>query len=241
MSDTQIMHAPKPALNGIWHEWIRESDVKSLVEHPLCRELRSDKAELDSIRIFLTQHQYYSKYFTRYLCALISNVHTSSDVKNLAQNLIEELGEDIPGASTHADLYLRSMKLLAVEPGDMPVLGATHVLSAAMFSHCRNPDPLIGLAALCLGAEAIVPLLYTPIVEGLKRLNQPAEARKFFDIHVEDDEDHAIAMLHIMKRLIAGDADRHAVAVGIGSEMISYRLLFLDAVKQVADTFRRWK
>ena len=116
--------------------------------------------------------------------------------------LLEELGADRESATSHAELFLASMHAIGAVPGSHAPLPGTRTLTATMFAYCRQPDPLAGLAALCLGAEAIVPVLYSPIVDAMRHLEVSPHARRFFEVHVAEDQDHATAMLDIIIRLI---------------------------------------
>ena len=48
-----------------------------------------------------------------------------------------------------------------------------------MYMLCRQTDPANGLGALCLGAEAIVPVFYADIVEGFVQAGVPRERLGF--------------------------------------------------------------
>lgn len=226
-------------LNGLRGSWFDPEDIRNLDLHPFLQHLRSSETSLTTVRFLLVQHQHYSQYFTRYLCALISNQETSYDVKELTENLIEEVGADKENSRTHAELYLEAMAALGVAPGDAPALSATNELVNAMFTHCRSSNPIDGLAALCLGAEAIVPILYSPIIVALKNHNLPSAATHFFELHVEEDETHALIMFKIMDRITKLNEDKLQRAKAIGSRMVKKRIDFLSAVGQEAIFFSK--
>jgi len=215
-----------------WSEWIDADDVARLTSQCFLRACCTGEASLPALRTFLVQHHHYSRYFTRFLCALISNLPEPGDVKHIAQNLIEEMGADEREGITHAELYQSAMRAAGTEPSDMPAFQATRGLVDAMFDHCRRPDALEGLAALCLGAEAIVPIIYKPVINGLRALGLSEDTTRFFTLHVEDDEDHAMAMLDIMERLTDGQPVRRKRAVAIGRHLIDLRITMLDAVAE---------
>ncbi len=233
--DTVARVSPSPLsadFSPMWLEWLLPSDIERLTGHPLLLELDTPTVTRETVRALLAQHHHYSRYFTRCLCALISNLSDSSDVKSLAENLSEEMGFGSAGGQTHAELYQQSMKVVGVAPDTMPAFDSTQQLVNAMFGYCRGPEPMEGLAALCLGAEAIVPLIYRPIITGLKTLGFGDDAQHFFDLHVEEDEEHAIAMLRIMERLSGSNPALREKAIHIGTVMIGHRCVFLDGVWQ---------
>jgi pyrroloquinoline-quinone synthase len=229
---------PVPGLSPVWGEWLDGRDLYRLTRHPLLLAFQRGEADMPTLETLLIQHHHYSRYFTRFLCALISNQTESEDVATLAQNLLEEMGAGSEDNLTHADLYRRSLKLVGVEPDMMPAFRETQELVRTMFEFCRSENPLDGLAALCLGAEAIVPLIYRPIITALDTLGFDEKAAEFFKLHVEEDEDHALDMLRIMERMTEGRPQERARAVSIGVFLIGKRAEFLDATWQHAQYLR---
>jgi len=204
--------------------------MQTLSNHPLLVALSSGNTDIRTLRELLAQHHLYSRNFTRFLCMLIVNLTELEDVRSLLQNLLEELGADQRNGRSHAELFLVSMQAVGVVPQSRSPLKGTTELTAAMFGYCRSSDPLEGLAAMCLGAEAIVPFIYSPIIEAMKSLDLPAEGRRFFELHVVEDESHALAMLKIIMRLIDNADDRVARVRDIAGDMIGRRIRFLDDV-----------
>jgi quercetin dioxygenase-like cupin family protein/pyrroloquinoline quinone (PQQ) biosynthesis protein C len=219
-----------PATGSVWDEWLQASDLESLERHPLLEALAGPGNSLGLLKATLAQHSHYSRHFTRYLVSLLGQLGDGDDVLALLQNLREEMGVDGNAELTHAEMFQRTLRRVGVVPAEHPVLPATLGLVGEMMEHCRSSDPLAGLAALCLGAEAIVPLVYRPLLASLEQLGFDAEASEFFRIHIEEDADHALAMLRIMRRMAQARPDRFAHAVGIGSRMIARRVAMFDAV-----------
>ena len=201
-----------------------------LCSHPLLYALNAGSIDLSALRELLVQHHFYSRNFTRFLCLLVTNLSEISDVRALMQNLLEELGVDERLGETHAELFKVSMRAAGATTDGKKPLDATQELTEAMFNYCRSSNPLHGLAAMCLGAEAIVPLIYNPIIKAMKHLDLPEEARIFFELHVAEDEGHAAAMLEIIMRLIRSQNGTVAVVREVADDMISRRMRFLDGV-----------
>jgi pyrroloquinoline quinone (PQQ) biosynthesis protein C len=224
-------HEAKGAiLPELWADIFPQDMLAELSAHPFLVACSSGNSNHDLLRNFLIQHQYYSQYFTRYLCAMMASLPSQSDVKALAENLFEEMGFDHSTIETHAELYLKTMTAAGAKPGSRPMHGATRNLIDAMFRYCRSPDPLDGLAALCLGAEAIVPIIYEPVLTGLRNTNIPAEGLKFFEIHVAEDEAHAIVMRNIIDKLLEIHPYRRKKVLAIGEDMIQLRIAMLSGV-----------
>ncbi|WP_323837250.1 aminotransferase class III-fold pyridoxal phosphate-dependent enzyme [Photorhabdus africana] len=75
---------------GLWDNWLDIDAVKKLVNHPLLIAMSEERITLSGMRYFLIQHHYYSRNFTRFLCALISHIDNFNDIHHLMENLREE-------------------------------------------------------------------------------------------------------------------------------------------------------
>lgn len=223
---------PLVTISLIWTEWLAAQDLDQLSQHPLLLALERNEASLATLKTLLVQHGHYSRHFTRYLCALMGHLQDADDVLALMENMREEMGVDGQDCITHADMFQRTLRVLGVSPADEPALPQTAAMVRTMLGHCQNTDALVGLAAMCLGAEAIVPLIYRPILQALEHKGYGEDATEFFKLHIEEDEDHALTMLAIMERLTQGDEQRRALAIDVGREVINRRVEMFDAIWQ---------
>lgn len=219
-----------PSVSAVWEDWLDAAHLKRLTRHPLLVAISEGEVDLDGLRFFLVQHHLYSRNFTRYLSALISRLPNLQDIRELNENLLEELGIDDEGKITHAEMLQRSLQAIGADPQHYAALPETQVLVRTMLDYCRSPDPLDGLSALCLGAEAIVPLFYHPIMQALVRYGFNEEATDFFRLHVEEDENHALTMLSILRRITAQNPALRSRAQAIGADAIERRCDMFDAV-----------
>jgi hypothetical protein len=115
--------------------------------HPLLRAFSCGEADLGTVRELLVQHHLYSRYFMRFLCALISNLPEVEDVKILLQNLVEELGVDqkSPGTLPSVDACSgRRAEQPPPAPGDG---GADGIVSGC------SGSPKTRLSRTLLGAQ----------------------------------------------------------------------------------------
>src|SRR5258705_7173800 len=81
-------------------EWLNRLRATSFLTR--CRTGVVSRSEL---QLFLVQHHHYSQHFTRYLCALISNLPDEKDRTALTQNLFDEMG--MLCGDSHAQIYRR--------------------------------------------------------------------------------------------------------------------------------------
>jgi|SRR5471030_361866 len=201
-----------------------------LLAHPFlvrCGNGTITREELDRL---LIQQGKYSQYFTRYLCALISQLDDAKDVTRLAENLSEELGYDDDLRIPHSDIYSQMLKSLGLNIENEETLPETQALIDSMFMLCRQPGGVPGLAAMCLGAEAVVPALYTRILEGFHANHVDSAYLDFFTIHIECDDGHAETMFDILSNLLLTSNASHTTAMQAGEIVINARLRMFDAL-----------
>jgi pyrroloquinoline quinone (PQQ) biosynthesis protein C/quercetin dioxygenase-like cupin family protein len=215
---------------SLWSDWLKEDDLAGLSGHPLLQALERDEVGPDVLRTLLIQHSHYSRHFTRYLFTLITQIPNADDVSELMENLREEMGVDGDGVMTHADMFQRTLRTVGADPASQATLPETQALIDGMMGYCRSADPVEGLAAMCLGAEAIVPLLYKPVLHALKQFGYGPEATEFFSLHIDEDDDHALTMLKIIDRMTGGNGAARAAVVEVGKDMIDRRVAMFDAI-----------
>lgn len=224
-------------LADVWNELLPWELVAGLDDTPFltrCRQGRASRAELE---IFLVQQYHYSRHFTRYLCALLSNMTNEADRLALTDNLFEEMGLGDAGQIPHSRLYRDMLDALHLDPAQHPPLPETNELIATMLRLSADPDPLRGLGALCLGAEAIVPHLYTQILHGLLQAGFPEEQLEFFPLHIAGDDEHALTMKRIIDRELAPNPSAGTVLREAARESLGKRRAFFEAIgrRAVAD------
>jgi pyrroloquinoline-quinone synthase len=187
----------RPESKYIKPEWLETLDRSVFLSR--CRSGDISRAELHR---FVQQHQLYSREFARYLAALLSNIEDEADRLALTQNLFDEMGLGGAGGVPHTLLYKEMMQALGVTP-DLTPLPSTRQLIAAMFECCKSPNHMLGLGALCLGAEGIVPYLYSVIVEAFLATGESLDKLGFFTLHIECDDDHSETMYRIIDKELA--------------------------------------
>jgi pyrroloquinoline quinone (PQQ) biosynthesis protein C len=206
-----------------------------LLRHPFLVRCGNASVTMAELRRFLVQQGKYSNYFTRYLCALISQLDEGDDVLRLARNLAEELGYGADGQTPHSRIYADMLERFGLRLDRQPTYPETQNLIDTMFMLCRQPGGLAGLGALCLGGEAIVPAMYARIIEGFRGLGVEPEALEFFRIHVDCDDDHAETMYEIITRRTSSSTSSRVTALHAGEIALNARLRFFDALTREID------
>lgn len=213
-------------------ETARAELTASVVQHPFLQRCRQGTVSMPVLKQFLVQQGHYSRHFTRYLCALMSNLKSTDQILDLAENLFEELGLTADSPTPHSVIYKSMLERfgLSLETGPAP-LPATLGLIKAMSDHCRDPNPARGLGALCLGAEALVAPVYADIMAGFAAHGIGGKDMEFFSIHIECDDGHADTLRDIMLLTAEQDPAQLDVMIAAGRALAQARFDFFSAIE----------
>ncbi|RMN23638.1 hypothetical protein ALQ62_01525 [Pseudomonas coronafaciens pv. zizaniae] len=207
---------------------LKDEMIQQISGHPFLVQCRAATMPIARLKDFLVQQGKYSRHFTRYICQLMSHLERDEDILAVFENLFEELGFGEVAEPTHSALYrdmLRSFDLTLEAHATLP---STQHLIDTMMSFCKQPDGVYGLSALCLGAEAIVPHLYSDIFNGFIGQGVAVDKLRFFSLHIDCDDGHADTLLAILSRLVVEKPSRFEVVRHAAFMMIKARLEFLD-------------
>jgi pyrroloquinoline-quinone synthase len=212
------------ACSSIQAEWL-----ELLIGTPFLRRCKSGEISREELYLFVQQHQIYSRCFTRFLAALLVNMENDDHRLALTHNLFDEMGLGDAGNLPHAKLYLDMMANMGLMPSTS-TLPSTQRLVDTMFECCRSRNYMVGLGALCLGAEGIVPFIYQRIVDGFLAVGEPLANLQFFTLHIDCDDDHA----ETMNEIIAWELQKSPSALldlHYGADkMIQARIEFFDGL-----------
>lgn len=209
---------------------LKEEMIEQISRHPFLIECRNGRVSLERLKGFLVQQGKYSRFFTRYICQLMVNLESNEDVLDIFDNLFEEMGFGEVTEPPHSEVYRDMLKNFDLHLESHPTQAATQRLINTMMNFCKQPEGVYGLSALCLGAEAIVPSLYSDIVSGFVKQGVALEQLKFFTLHIECDDGHADTMLAILSRLVIEKPALFEVVRHAAFLMIQARLEFFDAL-----------
>jgi len=193
------------AISSEWDVYLRPEWIQALDKVPFLARCANGTITRNELHSFVRQQYRYSRQFTRYLCALMANVVNDKDRRNLTDNLFEEMGLGDFGNIPHSQIYLNMMEAMGVNVDAEGVFPTTQKLIDTQLACCQSPHHMVGLGALCLGAEAIVPRMYSTIIKGFAAVGEPEKNLEFFKIHIEGDDEHAVTMRNIIAREIEND------------------------------------
>ncbi len=225
------------SLNSRWSHWIDPQWIEALDETEFLSRCREGRAGVRELHTFLVQQYFYARHFTRFLCALLSNVENESDRRELTENLVDEIGLGKADGVPHSILYRNMLGAMGVDVSRHQPLPETQALIDTMFESCRNPSVAAGLGALCLGAEAIVPHLYQQIVTGFLARGEKSERLEFFHIHIACDDAHADTMRALIERRY-GQADGARTLKCSAARAIASRIRFFNAISAASTPWK---
>ncbi|MDC8784536.1 TenA family transcriptional regulator [Roseateles koreensis] len=204
----------------------------SVVQHSFLKRCRQGTIPMPVLKQFLVQQGHYSRHFVRYLCALMSNLKSTDQIQALAENLFEELGLTSDSPTPHSVIYKSMLERfdLSLETGPAPSPG-TLALIGTMSDHCHNPNPAMGLGALCLGAEALVAPVYADIMAGFASHGIGGQDMDFFRMHIECDDGHADTLCDIMVLTAEQDLAQLDIMIAAGGALARARMDFFSAIE----------
>jgi hypothetical protein len=200
-------------LSSTWIGLLPAERTELLSRHPLLRAFSCGAADLGTVQELLVQHHLYSRCFTRFLGALISNLPEVEDVKILLQNLVEDLGLDQKSSGTLPSVDACSGRHAEQPPRAPGVGGADGIVSGCSGSPITRRSRML-LAAQTEESirdkpseneqsrpghiepgrqrEALKSKRSGPIYQARVRLDATKEwltiARHWYSVHREDDE-----------------------------------------------------
>lgn len=201
-------------------------------EHPiwdsgLIRACRAGMLTKEDFKHIFGQYYRYSKNFTRYLTALMTNCESDYFRSRLSENLWEEGGGADP-EKRHAELFRRFLRrALSVDPDSIEYQSFANNFFHQYLDFSRNSSALAGSAFLSLGTEGAISRLYGYFCEGLLQAGIPEEELLFFRLHMECDDEHAITLAELMRSFSSepGWLDQCKAAI---DRALSIRQKFLD-------------
>ena len=172
-------------------------------QHPLwrcdlLRECAAGHLTREDLAFVFGQYHLYSKNFTRFLAAAMSNFESDAFRAKLARNLWEESGM-VDLSQRHSELFRLFLRQgLEVEPETIEYEDSARYFATRYFDYCTRATAMEASSFLALGTEAIVVRLYSIFVSGLRLAKVPESALTFFLVHMECDDQHAETLEEVM-------------------------------------------
>jgi len=206
------------------------------VHHPyLERIARGELPDVTwALRDYAYQYAFYSGEFPRYLEGVIASLDSEAHRACLLENLEEERGDpasDSLDRIPHTELFARFRRAVGVdeayEAGHKPIT-TVEVWRDLALQKFRSPQRGVGLGAIGIGTEYVVPTIYTYILEGIRRHTRldPTDYY-FFTLHAHCDQAHAADLRRVTLEVATDPSTREAIRFGVGSAL-NLRKAFWD-------------
>lgn len=170
--------------------------------NPMLTKAKAENYSLDDYRYIFTQYHYYSTNFTRILATAMVKCENDYHRAKLTENLWEESGESNTD-QRHSELFrLFLSKGLGLDIKKIQASQAAKQFVDSTIALCLESSPADCVAVLTFATEGIVSRLYTIFIEGLKKAGLEEENLRFFELHVECDDDHAETLQNIFEHYV---------------------------------------
>lgn len=213
-----------------------EAETHPGVQHPYLRRLAA--GDLPSVRLALMdyahQYSFYSSHFPQYLESVINTLESADHRSVLYENLEEEQGNpksDDPRDAPHTEIFAQFKEAVGIDTAyreaNPPSMTALLWRDLAL-QKCRSEQTGVGIGAIGIGTEMVVPAIYEKILEAIRsHTDLREEEYYFFTLHAECDHEHAADLIEITLDLAATPRNREAMRFGVHSAL-NLRKAFWD-------------
>ena len=154
--------------------------------------------------------------------------------EKLFENMEEEKGN--PQSSKieekpHVEIYKNFKEQIGINAAyeiDNPASKTVLVWRELFLQKCRTNIDGVGVGAIGLATEYIVPMIYPYIIKAIHEHSSfEKEASLFFDLHVECDEEHGDAVIELTRDVAENIETREAIRFSVFSSL-NLRKAFWD-------------
>ncbi len=226
--------APRPSMPT--EQLDRLAKDHPLWSHPFLNRCREHELGLAEVRVLSVQMYKFSREFCRYLAAALLVCPDQEAQLVVADNLWDELGQGVAGAS-HPELFRIFTRALGIDDVTLEASPAEPETTALIETYLGIADARgfhAAIGAICYASEGIVSTLYSLLQEGIVASTAlPREALQFFELHVEVDDGHKARLEQLLRRYEPTAAEAQSVVNGV-TEALNARYRFLDGVTRAA-------
>lgn len=224
---------------------IREAEDHPAVHHPYLERLAM--GQLPNVKLALMdyahQYSFYSVCFPQYLESVIEGLESEAHREILRENLREEQGDptsDDPRDAPHTEIFARFTEAIGIDDE----YRATHKPSTTVevwrdlaLQKCRSEQTGVGVGAIGIATEMVVPTIYQYILESIQTHTDLTEDDYyFFTLHAACDHEHAEALISISIDIASESENREAIRFGVHSAL-NLRKAFWDIMLSRAIEF----
>lgn len=179
---------------------------RSLLKHPYYQAWQTGELTLDDLREYAQQYYYFESAFPCFLSA----IHSRCPVREIRQNILENLWDEENGPSNHRELWLDFCEGIGLKPHEIERIADMDAIQRSLqgtrilvykrtsilvdtYTHlCTSNNYQDGLAAL-YAYESQIPALATAKIQNLRDHYNVTDPKtlQFFATHQTQDRDHS--------------------------------------------------
>jgi len=201
----------------------------------------------DVAQTYAAWYDGYSRWFPRYLRAVIGRLGNPDHAALLRENLAEEQGQLCPDERDtlielgidpatvdgvpHPELFARFRRAVGLSDADVATPPAATVeWRTAFLDMLERGSEAYGVGALGLGTETVVSAIYPYLLDGLRQVPGLERAEVvFFELHCHVDDQHQLDLLEIARDLAAAPGGFDELKRGM-LDALDLRARFWDAL-----------
>ena len=214
-----------------------EAKEHRAVKHPYFDQFRglSRPEADDALRDFIFQYSFYSRHFDAYNEAVLTTIDFPAYRAVIEENIADEQGTGERGFAglPHREMFSQFAKRIGVDDDyrdSHRPLTTARVWGELFLQKCSSPIPGVGLSAISIGTEFIVPDVYNNILKLIARSSfSDIEENFFFTLHSECDVEHSRQLIELLYDFCEDKDHREAVRFGAISAL-NLRTAFFDVM-----------
>lgn len=191
------------------------------VTHPFLSKINNLSTE--QLKIFASQFYLYVREFPRLMGAIVYTISDEKARLPLVLNLINECGglinlEKLDDSHTHPALFRRFTQKLGIQDDYLektkPLKSTKKFIDAYKKLYLQS-SAIKALGAVGPGTECVVPKMYVPILEGLRKKKMFSEKDlEFFSLHLPIDEEHCEMICKVLEPMLKTKRDKQEAREG---------------------------
>ena len=176
--------------------------------HPYLEGLSSNSLPNidEAIRDYAFNYSVYSAEFVTYLNLVIAGLTRQHHRELIIENLYEEQGDPnstVPEKKPHSVIFNEFKEQIGINPEykAKATISATSLCWRDTFKEiCKSQNVCVGLGAIGLGTEMIVPKIYDHFIHAIEDHSSFENSNSmFFRLHVECDDEHSDDLLTVIR------------------------------------------
>ena len=216
---------------------IHEIQVHPALNHAYLINLSKGNYSLmdETLRDYAHQYSFYSSWFVRYLNGVISALPLQEHKDLLMENLREEVGNPLSNKLSdkpHVEIFESFKESIGIDSSytiNHPPSTTTILWRDLFMQKCSSKVLGVGLGAIGLATEFIVPSIYKYIAEAIENHSSFGSGSSlFFRLHIDCDDDHSQTLVDITREMAYDFSNREAIRFGVISAL-NLRAAFWDS------------